>query len=55
MIKSHVLYRLSYGLSHLTRALKGKGGSASSVTQGSAPARYAGHSPGSGGYGATVM
>jgi hypothetical protein len=45
MIKSHVLYRLSYGLSHSTRALKAKEGPASSVTKGGAPARGAGHRP----------
>ncbi len=45
MIKSHVLYQLSYGLSHSTRALKAKHGPASSAPQDSAPARHAGHRP----------
>ncbi len=58
MIKSHVLYRLSYGLSPSTPALKAKAPATSSATREECPAQNAGHStrPGANGaYGATVM
>jgi hypothetical protein len=42
MIKSHVLYRLSYGLYASMRALNGKAGATSRVWLEEAPARDAG-------------
>jgi hypothetical protein len=54
MIKSHVLYQLSYGLSHSTRALKAMGRPTSSATRDESPARHAERRP-QPGYGATVM
>ncbi len=55
MIKSHVLYQLSYGLSHSTRALKGKEGPASSSSRTVPPRVTRGTAQSQRGYCATVM
>jgi hypothetical protein len=54
MIKSHVLYQLSYGLSHSTRALKAMGRPTSSATREN-PLRVTWNAARSPAYGATVM